>query len=166
MGNRKKKSRHKPDNARRIVPFLTVSAPGVSLAFYTSAFGFKPEHDEIITHPNGEIVHASMRYKGKTVVMFAPEGAWSHPAKTPKHTGQPCPVGLYVYCDNVDMLYETALRHGAIANEPPSDAFWGDRVARLDDPDGYTWTFATHVGRFAPLTMPGLEDEAAEAAVE
>ncbi|MGF1548884.1 MAG: VOC family protein [Thiotrichales bacterium] len=166
MGKRNKKSRHKPEASRRIVPHIVVVAPTASLEFYANAFEFKLERDEIKTSPNGDIVHASMRYKGKTVVMLAPEGAWGHPAKTPKNAGQPCPIDLYVYCDNVDMLYESAIRHGAVACEPPADAFWGDRTVRLEDLDGYIWTFATHVGRFAPMTMPGLEDDAAEPSSE
>jgi uncharacterized glyoxalase superfamily protein PhnB len=32
--------------------------------------------------------------------------------------------------------------------------FWGDRMVRLRDPDGYLWSFATKVGEFDPSKMP------------
>jgi uncharacterized glyoxalase superfamily protein PhnB len=30
--------------------------------------------------------------------------------------------------------------------------FWGDRVAKLKDPDGHVWAFATKVREFEPET--------------
>ena len=56
------------------------------------------------------------------------------------------PVGLYVYCDDVDALFARATAAGAQAKVPPQDTFWGDRMCQLVDPDGHTWNFATHVG--------------------
>lgn len=69
--------------------------------------------------------------------------------KTPSHAGVPEAVGLYVYGDDVD-----ALARRAKALSEPETMFWGDRMARIEDPDGYSWTFATNVADFDASKMP------------
>ena len=32
--------------------------------------------------------------------------------------------------------------------------FYGDRVCTLNDPDGFTWSFATNVADFDPNNVP------------
>jgi len=34
--------------------------------------------------------------------------------------------------------------------------FWGDRIAKILDFDGYSWTFATKVREFDPSKMPPM----------
>ena len=133
-----------------LTPYLTVSNPAASLAFYEKAFGFTPSFS--LPGPDGNIVHAEMTYGGATLIMFGPEGGC--PAKTPAHSGVESPVGLYVYCDDVDALVEKARREGATVVSEPEEAFWGDRIARLLDPDGHSWTFATKLRDFDASQMP------------
>jgi uncharacterized glyoxalase superfamily protein PhnB len=47
-----------------------------------------------------------------------------------------------LYCDDVDALYKQATSNGAQSKMEPNDAFWGDRVCQVIDPDGYLWMFA------------------------
>lgn len=134
----------KPDGMAWLTPFVTVTEVETALPFYEKAFGFEPG----MTMPgdDGKAQYADMKYKGETLFMMAPEGSWDMPCRTPTTTGTPGPIGLYVYCDDVDALFKRAVEAGATALGEPEDAFWGDRIARLADPDGHTWTFATWSG--------------------
>ncbi|MDX8411734.1 MAG: VOC family protein [Mariprofundaceae bacterium] len=143
------------ENMRWLTPYLTVENAEASMAFYDKAFGFDPGNT--MPDPDGKIMHAEMAYEGKTIVMFGPEGAWGSACKTPKHSGVDSPISLYVYCEDVDSLVKQALQAGAEVLAEPEDVFWGDRIARLRDANGYTWTFATNVGEFDASKIPPME---------
>lgn len=54
------------------------------------------------------------------------------------------PTFLYLYLEDADAAYRRALEAGAIALEEPSDMFYGDRRATVQDPFGNIWQIATH----------------------
>jgi PhnB protein len=49
-----------------------------------------------------------------------------------------------VYVEDVDRVFERALRAGAENKRPVADQFYGDRSGTLVDPFGHVWTIATH----------------------
>ncbi len=51
---------------------------------------------------------------------------------------------FYVYVSDVDSMYKRATGAGAKSVSPPTDQFWGDRMATVSDPFGNTWSIATH----------------------
>jgi uncharacterized glyoxalase superfamily protein PhnB len=71
-----------------------------------------------------------------------------------RRTGTPSPVHLYVYCDNVDAMFDRAKKAGATVGAEPADQFYGDRVCKLQDPDGHEWCFATNIADFDPTKAP------------
>lgn len=133
-----------------LTPYLVVSDIAASLAFYEKVFGFTPS--TTVPGPDGAIMHAEMTYGEATIIMFGPEG--TGPARPPAHSGVEPPVGLYVYCEDVNAVMERARREGAKITSEPEEAFWGDRIASLLDPDGYSWTFATKFRDFDLSQMP------------
>jgi PhnB protein len=124
-----------------IMPYLTVCDCQKAIDFYKQALGFALM-DEPIRDDNGVVVHAEMSYNNG-VVMFGAENAFNNPAKAPITSGVCSPVGLYVYCDDVDKHCEQAKVHGAQITQEPTDMFWGDRMYSVTDPDGHSWKFAT-----------------------
>ncbi len=134
-----------------VVPSLVVKDADQTLDFYQRAFGFEKKMS--MPGPDGRTAHAEVTYRDM-VIMITPEGFPGCPTRSPATTGNPAPMSLYVYCDNVDALYERATRAGAKGMSPPQDMFWGDRMCYLIDPDGYGWAFATNVGEFDPSKMP------------
>ena len=52
------------------------------------------------------------------------------PCKAPATTGVRPSNSVYVYCDDVDALFQRAKAAGAAVESPPQDMFWGDRRAR------------------------------------
>ena len=150
-----------PPQAQFITPYLTVRDAEAAMKFYQSAFGFEPA--TVMPGPGGKPLHVDMNYRGKSVVMFSPEDApWGEKMLAPVSSGAQEPVGFYLYCEDVDAQYKQALDAGAVAAGSgevvgPEDMFWGDRIATVQDPDGYRWTLATKVGEFDPSKAPKFE---------
>jgi uncharacterized glyoxalase superfamily protein PhnB len=132
----------RPEGMPWLTPFLTVRDGARALAFYEAAFGFARR--DVFTGDDGVVMHGEVTWHDASV-MFAPEDP-SSPSRAPVSSGVASPVALYVYCDDVDALFDRATAAGAEARMPPADMPWGDRMCSLGDPDGHTWNFATHLG--------------------
>jgi uncharacterized glyoxalase superfamily protein PhnB len=146
----------KPKDTPWLTPYLTVRDAAKALAFYESAFGFT--RGDVLTDDAGRVVHADVFWH-EARVMFAPEDPTvpappTGPSRAPAVSWTTSPVALYVYVDDVDLLFARATSTGAGVVSPPADMPWGDRMTSLTDPDGHTWNFATHIG-FGP--PPGSE---------
>jgi uncharacterized glyoxalase superfamily protein PhnB len=143
----------RPPKMPWLMPYLTVKDAEKALDFYQRAFGFVKRF--AMPGPDGKIRHAEVEHND-AVIMFGPESPEAGcPAKAPATLGIASPVGLYVYCDDVDAQCERARSAGTKVTMPPQDMFWGDRVCTLVDPDGHTWNFATHTGKTtAPPDVP------------
>ncbi|KAB8029851.1 VOC family protein [Fluviispira multicolorata] len=128
----------RPPRTPWLLPYLAVRDAKRSIEFYKKAFGFKSK-----TKPDkdGQIHHAEMIYKNNVLFMFAPEGAMGDKAKSPASSNNPPPQMLYVYVDNVDKIYQTAIANGARGTMEPQDTYWGDRMCAVVDIDGYAWGF-------------------------
>ncbi len=135
-----------------LTPALTVKDVLKAVEFYEKAFGF--ERGIVMPDAEGKIVHAEIKYQGSVVAMLGLEGAFGGTCKSPTGSQSECPIGLYVYCSDVDALYRRAKQAGAEVLAEPENMFWGDRVARFNDIDGYRWMFATNVADFDPTKIP------------
>lgn len=122
-----------------MIPYLTVQNADKSISFYEAAFGFVTK--EVVKDENGETTHVEMFYKD-VLIMFAPEGAYDSPVKAPKTLNVMPSICLYLYCDDVDAIYQQALNAGASSLMGPQDIFWGDRICQISDLNGFQWMFA------------------------
>jgi uncharacterized glyoxalase superfamily protein PhnB len=141
----------KPADMSWVSPYLVVKNAEAALDFYQRAFGM--EVKTAMPGPDGKLLHAELRYKD-CVIMFGPETSPGCRAKSPGTTGNASPLGLYLYCEDVDALYNRATAAGAKGMQSPADQFYGDRVCHVIDPDGYDWAFATNVADFDPSKAP------------
>ena len=136
----------------QITPSFCVRDAEAAIRFYETAFGF--ELDFSMPGPDGSgIGHAQLTFHGGRI-MISPEGAMGGTTRAPATTGQEQPGSLYVYCPDVDAFTAHARAHGARVVNEPMDMFWGDRMAYLEDLDGYRWAFATNTGPFDPSKIP------------
>ncbi len=136
-----------PPNCPGLMPYLTVKSAEAALDFYQRAFGFTVK--DTSPGPDGRINHALLTFHS-AALMVAPEGAWGSQTKAPATSGVLPAVGMYIYCPDVDALFEQARGAGATVMTAPMDSFWGDRICRLSDPDGHAWCFATYKGQQGP----------------
>jgi uncharacterized glyoxalase superfamily protein PhnB len=134
-----------------MMPCLVVKDGDAALDFYQRAFGF--EKRLAIPGPDGRLKHGEMAWQD-TAFMFSPESTEGCPAKSPATSGVPSPMGLYIYCNDVDALFARATAAGAKPVMPPQNMFWGDRMCSVSDPDGHNWSFATNVEDFDPSKVP------------
>ena len=141
----------KPDNMPWLTPHLTVRTLEAAIDFYQRAFGFECRFS--LPGPDGKLGHAELTFRD-AVIMLGPECGYGGTTKAPVSGGFESPVGLFIYCDDVDAMCRRASAAGAKVLQPPTDMFWGDRMCKLTDPDGHVWSFATNVGDFDPTKMP------------
>jgi len=137
-----------------LTPYITVGDPESALGFYARAFGFEPK-PQPLRNSSGKVIRAEMSYHD-AYLMLGAEGAMGSTTRAPKSSGVDCPIGPYLYCEDVDALFEQAVAAGAEVVMPPQEMFWGDRSCSLRDPDGYVWSFATNVADFDPAKIPPL----------
>jgi PhnB protein len=140
----------RPAGQSWLSPYLTVQDVDAALDFYQRAFGLEKRMS--IPGPDGKAAHGEA-YWQDIVVMVGRQGD-CYPTKCPATSGTPSPVGLYLYCNDVDALFARATAAGAKVVKKPEDVFYGDRVCQVTDPDGYHWWFATNVADFDPSKMP------------
>ena len=101
--------------------------------FVTDAFGGK----ELMRHEEGDmIMHAKVQI-GDSVIEL---GEARYPT-------QPLPTAIYLYVNDVDAMYEQALKAGGTSMLAPTDQAFGDRNAWVKDPFDNVWYIAAPAKR-------------------
>lgn len=114
-----------------------------AIDFYSKAFTFVPIF-QAPTQEGRSIEFARMRYRGSNFTLNK-EGSFDYEGRAPKTSNVLPPCMFYVYVDDVDAFVKKAVEHGAELIQSPRVEFWGNKKARLRDPFGYIWEFATRV---------------------
>ncbi len=113
-----------------VTPYLMVREAERLIDFVKQAFGATE-----LLRATGSAggMHAEVRI-GDSAVMIGGAGA---------PDGE-MPAAIHLYLDDVDAVYERALRAGATSITEPADQAYGDRSAGVKDPFGNVWYIATH----------------------
>jgi PhnB protein len=128
-----------PRGYHTVIPYLIVKGADQAIEFYKKAFNAKEKGR--ITISNGKIMHAEIEI-GDSIVMLTDEmPEWG--VKSPISLGGTA-VGIALYVENVDSVFEQAIAAGARVERPIEDQFYGDRIGTLIDPFGHKWSVATH----------------------
>ena len=129
-----------PDGYRTVTPYLIVRGVPRLLDFLQQAFGAT----ELIRapRPDGSIMHAEVAIGDSRVMMG--EASVSAP---------PMPGSVHLYVVDTDALYHLALQAGATSLREPSDQFYGDRMAGVQDPVGNHWWIATRTENVSPAEL-------------
>ena len=127
-----------PDGYHSVTPYLVVKGAAAAIDFYKKAFAAT----ELLRMPmpGGKIGHAEIKI-GNSPVMLADECP-EMGTVAPQATGSP--VGLMIYLEDVDTVFNRAIAAGGKVERPLQDQFYGDRSGTLVDPFGHKWTVATH----------------------
>lgn len=140
-----------PEGCEGIIVHLVVDNAAKALDFYTKAFGAE-ELTRAATPDGSKVMHAEMRI-GKSIVYVADDfPEWTGASRTPKALGG-SPLNIHQYVPDTDAAVARAKKAGATITQEPEDMFWGDRYAKLRDPFGHEWTFATHMRDVSPAEM-------------
>jgi PhnB protein len=144
-----------PSQYPRVTPYLSIEGAAKAIDFYCSILGAKEEVR--MGGPDGKVGHAELRI-GDSVIMCS-DAFPDMGAPTPQALGG-SPVTLMVYVEDVDAVFERALKAGAKEIAPVQDQFYGDRSGQFEDPFGHRWNVASHVEDVPPEEM---EKRAAQA---
>jgi PhnB protein len=145
-----------PQGLHTVTPHLILDDAATAIDWYKRGFGA----DEISRSagPDGKIMHAEIRIGNSHLYLNDAMGG----GKGPKALGG-SPIGLWLYVDDADALFNRAVSAGATVAPGPmgqmQDQFWGDRSGTLIDPAGYHWTIATRKEDLTPQEMQQRQDE-------
>ena len=144
-----------PDGYQQVTPYLTVDGASTAIDFYTEVLGAKERMR--MADPGGKVGHAELTI-GESVIMLSDEYA-DRGVVGPKTVGG-TPVMINVYVEDVDAVYDRAVKAGAKALRPVENQFYGDRTGQFEDPFGHRWSVATHVEDVSPDEMAKRAAEA------
>lgn len=126
-------------------PYLIVREATAALAFYARAFG--AVESMRIPMADGKLGHAEFTIEGARLMMA--DEFPSMDIVGPATLGGTS-VSIHIYVPDVDAFAARAVEAGAKLLRPIIDEFFGERVARLEDPFGHRWTFATRTEELTP----------------
>lgn len=121
-----------PDGYHTVTPYLIVEGAQKLIDFLKQGFGAKETFS--MPGPDGKIGHAEVKI-GNSMVMLADANPRWKATKTM----------LYLYVDDVDAVYKQAVTAGGKSVMEPTNQFYGDRSAGVEDAFGNHWGIATHV---------------------
>ena len=128
-----------PQGMHTLTPHLICEGAADAIDYYVEAFGAVEQAR--LAAPNGLLMHAMLKI-GDSSLMLAdamPE-CGSKGAKALNGS----PVYLHLYVEDVDAVFDRAVKAGGKVIMPPQDMFWGDRYGQIEDPSGHKWSLATH----------------------
>lgn len=117
-----------------LTPYLTFADPRAAMTLYERALGAVP--GMVMEGPGGMIMHAEMSI-GEGKLMLA--GVFEGFNKAP---GGSSPVQFNLMVEDCDAAFERATKAGMHAVQAPEDQFWGERMARVKDAEGYVWSLS------------------------
>lgn len=117
-----------------LFPYLCVSDTAAAIAFYSRAFGATEKFR--LTEPGGRIGHAEMAF-GTMTLMLCDEFP-EYDLRSASTIGA-TPVTLHLHVDDADRMVDNAVRAGATLEQPPTDAFYGERSGVVRCPFGHRW---------------------------
>ena len=130
-----------PAGFHTLTPSMVVKDARKAIDFFKRAFG--AEEIDVMTGPDGRVMHAEIRLADSILMMGEENPAW--PQFKSAETLGGSPISLHLYVADVDAAFKRALDAGAKADMPVQDMFWGDRYGKVRDPFGHVWGLATRV---------------------
>ena len=137
-----------PDGYPRVIPYLHINGAADVIEFYGEVFEAKERMR--MAGPDGKVGHAELEL-GDSVIMLSDEFP-EMGASSPKTVGG-TPVTVMVYVDDVDTVFDRAVKAGATSLRPVEDKFYGDRGGEFEDRWGHRWSIATHIEDVPPDEM-------------
>lgn len=137
-----------PKGYHTVTAGITLAGAAAFIKFCKKAFGAVEVMK--LPGPGGTIMHAELTI-GDSRIMLGDEvpGCGLKSATTLGGT----PINLHLYVADCDAAFKKAVKAGAIVRMPPTDMFWGDRMASLEDPFGNSWSISTHIEDVDPKEL-------------
>lgn len=128
-----------PARYARVNAWVISRDTDAEVRFLTAVFGAAETPGSRILDPDGDIGHVEVEIGDSVIMLFDAKPGWP-----------PTSAHLRIYVADVDVAVEQATAAGArVVTEPTMLAF-GERVARVRDPQGHLWWLHERVEDVAP----------------
>jgi PhnB protein len=117
-----------PERYSRVDPWVISPDSDAEIAFLYTAFGATQTPGSRMLGPDGRVSHVEVEVGGAVIMLFDAQPDWP-----------PVPAHLRVYVADTRDAFDRALAAGARAVTQPTDLAFGERVARVRDPQGHLW---------------------------
>ncbi|HEX2362451.1 MAG TPA: VOC family protein [Jiangellaceae bacterium] len=117
-----------PDHYSRVDPWVISSDTDAEIAFLATVFEGKETPGSRMLGPDGRIGHVEVELGDAVIMLFDAQPGWP-----------PTPAHLRIYVASTQDTFDRALVAGARAVTRPTDLAFGERVARVRDPQGHLW---------------------------
>ena len=136
-----------PEGFHSITPAIVCKGAARAIEYYKEVF--HAQEKLRMPGPGGAIMHAELAI-GDSILMLSDEfpGMTSAPP-----VDAPNSINLFLYTDDVDTVFNRAVKAGAKVEMPLENQFWGDRYGKIRDPFGHRWGLAQHMEDVAPEEM-------------
>src|SRR3954447_26023563 len=120
-----------PEGYHTITPLLKVKDYPKLIDFLINAFGAKEINR--YQQKNGKPIRIDIKIGNSIIMIF------DSISELKSKVG-----AFYLYVNDVDKIYQNALKYGATSLREPKDEVYGDRCAGVIDQFGNQWWIATH----------------------
>ncbi|WP_433656828.1 VOC family protein [Nocardia sp. CA-128927] len=128
-----------PPRYARVNAWVISPDTEAELRFLTTVFGFVETPGSRMSDLDGDIGHVEVELDGNVIMLFDAKPDWS-----------PTPSHLRLYVGDAEATVERAVVAGARVVTRPTLLAFGERVARVRDPQGHLWWLHEHVEDVAP----------------
>jgi PhnB protein len=139
-----------PEGFHSVTPYLVIRNVAGVLEFLQKAFDAKPL-GEPMKQPDGRIMHVEVQIGNSIIMMGEPKDEKLMPGM------------LYLYVPDCDATYKKAVAAGGKSIMEPTNQFYGDRSAAVEDGSGNQWWIGTHVEDVTPEELKKRAMELAHA---
>jgi PhnB protein len=128
-----------PQRYSRVNPWVISTDTDAEVRFLTSVLGGFETPGSRMLDPEGDIGHVEVEIGDSVIMLFDAKPGWR---ATPSH--------LRIYVDDVAATVDQAVAAGARVVTTPTLLAFGERVARIRDPQGHLWWLHEVVEDVAP----------------
>jgi PhnB protein len=131
-----------PSGHSRIDPWVISRDADAEIQFMSRAFGAQERPNSRMLNADGTIGHVEVELGGSVVMMFDAQPGWPD-----------LPAHLRVYVGDVQTTVDDAVAAGARVVTRPTELAFGERVARVRDPQGHLWWIHERMEELDPEEM-------------
>ena len=117
-----------PPRYSRVDPWVISLDTDAEIAFLETAFDAQETPGSRMLGPDGRIGHVEVELGDAVIMLFDAQPEWP-----------PTPAHLRVYVADTQETFDRAVAAGARAVTDPTELAFGERVARVRDPQGHLW---------------------------
>jgi uncharacterized glyoxalase superfamily protein PhnB len=126
--NNVQKIKTAPEHYTSVTPWIISQSSSALIDFLKAAFDAEEVANSRITNKDSVIIHVVVRIGNAMVMLFDARDGWA-----------PTPSFLNLYVEDVETVYQKAMRLGATSVTDITTLYFGEKVCRVLDPFGNLW---------------------------